>query len=50
MCNYRVIVKNYGDFEIYNKIITAKDENEAMKYLINDADISCGDKIEIDYE
>ena len=50
MYNFKVIIKNYGDFELYNKTIKAKDENEAIKQVLNDCDIACGDRIEIDYE
>lgn len=46
---YRIIIKNYADFELYNKIVTAKDENAAIKQVLSDCDIACGDTIEIDY-
>ena len=46
---FRIIVKNGAGFEVYNKIIQAKDENEAIKQTINDVDIACGDTIDIDY-
>lgn len=45
---FRIIIKNSGDCEIYNEIITAKDENEALKTVLDSEIIYTGDKIEIE--
>lgn len=44
----RIIIRNSGDCEIYNKIVTAKDENEALKTVLDSEIIYTGDKIEIE--
>ena len=47
---FRISIKNYTGFEFYNKVKEAKDENDALKQVLNDVDIACGDKIDMDYE
>lgn len=47
---YRVIIKNSGNCEIYNEIVTAKDENEAIKTVLDSEIIYTGDRIEIEEE
>ena len=50
MRNFRIIIKNSGNCEIYNEIVTAKDENKALEYLIHDTFICDGDIITIEEE
>lgn len=47
---YRIIIKNSGNCEIYNEIVTAKDENEAIKVVLDSEIIYAGDRIEIEEE
>ena len=46
MNKYRIIIKNGANIEIYNEIITAKSENEAIKQVLETEIIYAGDKIE----
>ena len=48
--NYRIIIKNGTNCEIYNEIVTAKDENEALKIILETETIYSGDKIIIEEE
>lgn len=48
--NFRVIIKNGANCEIYNELITAKDENEAIKTVLGSETIYTGDIIIIDEE
>lgn len=47
MNNYKIIVKNSGNCVVYDEIITAKNENEALKIMLQDNIIYCDDTIEI---
>ena len=47
---YRIIIKNGANCEVYNEIVTAKDENEAIKIVLDSEIIYAGDKIEIEEE
>lgn len=48
--NFRVIIKNGANCEIYNELITAKDENEAIKTVLESETIYSGDIINIEEE
>lgn len=48
--NYRIIIKNSGNCEIYNEIVTAKNENEALKIILETEIICSGDSILIEEE
>lgn len=47
---FRVIVENGLCSEIYNKIVLAKDENEAIKIMLEHETICAGDIISIEEE
>ena len=48
--NYRIIIKNSVNCEIYHAIITAKNENEALKTILETETIYSGDSIIIEEE
>lgn len=48
--NFRVIIKNGVCSEIFNDLITAKNENEAIKIVLEKETICSGDTIIIDEE
>lgn len=48
MNNYKIIVKNNGNCIVYDETIKAKDENEALKIMLQNNVIYCGDIIEIE--
>lgn len=48
--NYRIIIKNGANCEIFNELITAKDENEAIKIVLENETIYSGDIINIEEE
>lgn len=45
--DFRIIIKNGGNCLIYDEIVNAKDENEALKKLLEKVTISIDDTIEI---
>lgn len=45
--DFRIIIKNGGNCLIYDEIVNAKDENEALKKLLEEITISIDDTIEI---
>lgn len=47
MKRYNVIVKNFMIAEVYNEIILAKNENDAIIKMLSDVIIAEGDRIEI---
>lgn len=47
---FRVIIKNGVCSEIFNDLITAKNENEAIKIVLEKETICSGDTIIIDEE
>ncbi len=47
---FRVIIKNGANCEIFNDLITAKDENEAIKRVLESETICSGDIISIELE
>lgn len=47
---YRVKIINDGECVIYDEIITADDENKALKKVLENETIYAGDRIEIEYE
>lgn len=47
---YKVVILNAGNVEIYNDIIKASNENEALKILLENETICGGDTITIDYK
>ena len=47
MKRYNVIVKNFMIAEVYNEIILAKNENDAIIKMLSDVIIDEGDRIEI---
>lgn len=46
--NFRIIIKNAGNCVIYDEIINAKNENEAIIKVMGEVYVSIGDKIEIE--
>lgn len=48
--NYRIIIKNGANCEVYNEIISAENENIALKEIIDNEIIYSGDKIIIEEE
>lgn len=48
--NYRIIIKNGGNCEIYHAIVMAKNENEALKTILETELIYSGDSILIEEE
>ena len=46
--NYRIIIKNGGNCEIYNEIISAENENIALKEVIDNEIINAWDRIYIE--
>ena len=47
---FRVIMTNGAGIEIYNEVIEAKDENEAISLILKDEIIYSGDTISIEEE
>lgn len=47
MKRYNIIVKNFMIAEVYNEIILAKNENDAIIKMLSDVIIAEGDRIEI---
>lgn len=46
---YRIKIINDGECVIYDSIMTAEDENKALKKVLEDEIICAGDRIEIEY-
>lgn len=46
--NFRIIIKNVGNCVVYDEIINAKNENEAVIKVMGEVYVSIGDKIEIE--
>lgn len=47
MKRYNIIIKNFMLAEVYDEVILAKNENDAIIKVLNDVIIADGDKIEI---
>ena len=47
---FRVIISNGVGAELYNEVIEAKDENEALLVVLEDEIVYSGDTISIDEE
>ena len=47
MRTYIVIIRNGGGYDIYNTTVIAKNENEAVKKIIDVVTLADGDTIEI---
>lgn len=47
MNTYNIIIRNGSDVLVYNETIIAKDENEAIKKIIDVITLADGDTIEI---
>lgn len=47
MRNFNVIILNGADIEVYEKSFKAKDENEAIKEMLQDVFLADGDTIKI---
>ena len=46
---YRIKIINDGECTIYDSIMTADDENKALKKVLEEETIYAGDRIEIEY-
>ena len=47
MITYNIIIRNGGGYEIYNEVIIARSENDAIKMIIDNITLADGDTIEI---